>query len=265
MQKDEKTIIMSALGVFVLLILAYVICFWGERISKNTVDWGAFGSYVSIGIGMLSIVLIYITYQEQRRANEITRVEQHIITMSNTLISLTEQNFDDIHASYKKFSEHFKVSYCDLSECELNNTRRIWTYYYSFCLSEDIDKEKINSLFRYTKVCLDFIQKDENLSEENKRNRFTELTCILPESMRILLMGWLLSNSETSSLKDYYRLGFFISEESSSPLLKDVIMYICTGESPIKRQSPKIDVYNIEVQDFSEEQFSDTYKRLFHS
>ena len=72
-------------------MLIYAISFIGSPISCQTSDWGAFGSYAAIGVSSLSIALIYVTYREQRQTNEITRVEQHIVTMTNTLAVLSEK------------------------------------------------------------------------------------------------------------------------------------------------------------------------------
>lgn len=88
---SDRKIILIALGVAFALLLIYAISFIGSPISCQTSDWGAFGSYAAIGVSSLSIALIYVTYREQRQTNEITRVEQHIVTMTNTLAVLSEK------------------------------------------------------------------------------------------------------------------------------------------------------------------------------
>ena len=88
---SDRKIILIALGVAFALLLIYAISFIGTPISGQTSDWGAFGSYAAICVSSLSIALIYVTYREQRKTNEITRVEQHIVTMTNTLAILSEK------------------------------------------------------------------------------------------------------------------------------------------------------------------------------
>ena len=194
----DKKFIITAVGIATVLLLFYAICFIGAPISKSTSDWGAFGSYATICVSVLSITLIYVTYCEQRKTNEITRVEQHIVTMTNTLVSLSEKHHKSIDFSYDKFTEHFKLSFYDLSDCELNKTIKICTYYYSLAINNDYDRN-FNYIFRYTKLCIDYILNEKSLSTENKSLRITEFGCILPESMRILLFCWLTSQKNRSS------------------------------------------------------------------
>ena len=250
-----------SLGVALVLLLSYALCFIGMPISNHTSDWGAFGSYATIGVSSLSIALIYVTYREQRKTNEITRVEQHIVTMTNTLVSLSEKYHKSIDISYDKFTEHFKLAFYDLSDCELGKTIKICTHYYSIAINDDCCGT-YDSIFRYTQLSIDNILYEKTLSTENKSLRITELGCILPESMRILFFCWLLINRHTR-LKDYYKSGIFMFGETASPLLEDIVSYVCTGERPSQRQIPDITTDNIIYEDYPKEQFLDTYKRLY--
>ena len=180
--------------------------------------------------------------------------------MTNTLTALSEKNQKRLEISYNMFCEHFKVPFCDLSDCEYSQTKEVCIYYYSLIMSEDCNNEKLSYLFRYMQICFDYIIHEKSLSEENRCLRLTELACILPESMRMLFWGWLLSNKVTA-LEKYYKQGIFILGETSSSLLRDVINYICTREHPKKRQI-FIDIDNIVLQEYPNEQFCDTYNRL---
>lgn len=65
-------------------------------LSEKTSDWGAFGSYIGMGISILSVTLIYITYNEQRLSNRIERFEQHLKYMTDTLSDLIEKKFSTL-------------------------------------------------------------------------------------------------------------------------------------------------------------------------
>ena len=123
---SDRKIILIALGVAFALLLIYAISFIGTPISGQTSDWGAFGSYAAICVSSLSIALIYVTYREQRKTNEITRVEQHIVTMTNTLAILSEKYHDRLEVSYDKFSEHFKLPFYDISDWEYDKRYPFW-------------------------------------------------------------------------------------------------------------------------------------------
>ena len=258
---SDNKIILTAVGVAATLLLIYAICFIGAPFSGSTSDWGAFGSYAAICVSSLSIALIYITYREQRKTNEITRVEQHIVTMTNTLIALSDKYHERLDNAYDKFSEHFKVPFYDMSDWEYDKIIDICTYYYSSIIDNEYNRT-LDYFFRYTQLSNDYILNENSLSTENKKLRITELTCLLPESMRILLFCWLLSNNQ-NNLGEYYKSGFFILDDNCSPLLEDIIIYVCTKKRPPQRQIPEIDPDIIILEDYPNEQFPDTYSRFF--
>lgn len=84
----RKYILAIASVAFALTIILYIVCFFNHQLSSKTSDWGAFGNYMAMGISVLSAALIFITYQEQRQANQISRFEQHFTSMLNTLKEL---------------------------------------------------------------------------------------------------------------------------------------------------------------------------------
>lgn len=258
---SDRKIILIALGVAFALLLIYAISFIGTPISGQTSDWGAFGSYAAVCVSSLSIALIYVTYREQRKTNETTRVEQHIVTMTNTLAVLSEKYHDRLEVSYDEFSEHFKLPFYDISDWEYDKTVRVCTYYYSSITINDDYNGNFNYLFRYMQLCIDYILHEKSLSTENKYLRITEFGCIFPESIRILLFCWLLINKQ-NTLEDYYKFGIFILGETGPYLLKDVITYVCTKKRPPLRQVSEVNPDDIIFEDFPNEQFPDTYKRL---
>lgn len=259
---SDNKIIFTSLGVALSLLLIYALCFIGMPISNHTSDWGAFGSYATIGVSSLSIALIYVTYREQRRTNEITRVEQHIVTMTNTLVALSEKYHERLTGSYDMFSQHFKLSFYDMSDWEYEKTIGICTRYYSSITIKDDHSGEFNYLFRYMQLCIDYIIHEKSLSRENKHLRTTEFCCVLPESVRVLLFCWLLINNQTA-LEDYYKYGIFMLDETGAPLLRDIVTYICTKKRPPQRAIPHINPDTIILEDYPKEQFPDTYKRLY--
>lgn len=142
----DKKILLIALGVAIALLMAYVACFWGIELSDNTIDWGAFGNYLAVCFSVLSITLIYITYREQRKSNDIARTEHHIVTMLNTLDALYEKNLLRIESTYNSIGEHFKEPFYDLSEFEYEKIVVVCTFYYS-SLDGTEDAKKLNYFF----------------------------------------------------------------------------------------------------------------------
>ncbi len=52
-------------------------------------------------------------------------------------------------------------------------------------------------------------------------------------------------------------------DENGSPLLEDIITYICTKKRPAQRLTPEVDPDTIILEDYPNELFPDTYSRLF--
>lgn len=258
----DRKILLIALVVAIVLLMAYVICFWGMEISYNTTDWGAFGNYLAVCFSVLSISLIYITYREQRKTNEITRAELHIATMLKTIDTLYIQNQSEIGATFSKIKIHFKVTHYDMSEFEYEKIVKVCMYYYSTALGEKKDSKRMNYFFQYLHLCIDSIIHNKTLSEDQKKLQMTELSLILTEESRMLFFFWLLISARTE-LGSYYKYGLFIEDSKSSPLLQDIVSYICSENCPDKRQSHLSNADDIILEDFPNEQFHDTYTRLF--
>jgi len=258
---SDNKIIFISLVVALGLLLIYALYFIGMPISNHTSDWGAFGSYVTIGVSFLSIALIYVTYREQRKTNEITRVEQHFVTMTKTIVAQSEKFHEKLTRSYDMFSQHFKLSFYDMSDWKYENIRKICTRYYSITINDDYNKD-FNYLFRYMQLCIDYIIHEKSLSNEDKLLRIAEFCCVLPESVRVLLFCWLLINNQ-SALENYYKYRIFMLDETEAPLLKDIITYVCTKKRPPQKLVQKFNPDSIILEDYPKEQLPDTYKRLF--
>ena len=80
--------------------------------------------------------------------------------------------------------------------------------------------------------------------------------------MRVLLLCWLLINNQPT-LEEYYKSGIFILDETVPTLLEDVISYVCTKKRPPQRQISDVNPDDIILEDYPNEQFPDTYTRLF--
>lgn len=258
---SDKKIVWMALGMTIVMVLSYILNFIDTDISSNPADWGAFGNYAAVCVGTLSIALIYITYREQRRSNEITRTEQHIATMTKTLGSLVDKNISKIEIYYTNLCEHFKVPFGNMSDCEYDKVVKVCTYYYSSLTIEVNDSMDLNYMFQYMKLCIDYILQDKSLTRSDKQLRITELSCILPESVRILFLFWSLVY-DYDDLEKYYKFGIFTLDAGSSDLLVKVIAYLCTKDVSSKKEEEVVKPADIILDNYPKEQFFETYNRL---
>lgn len=254
-------VLYSAIAIAFIVLTIYAVHFFGMPLSVATSDWGAFGSYIGIGISAVSIALIFITYREQRESNNIARYEQHILSMTNTIHTLAEKYLEQMEISYSKFCRHFV--FVDLSHCERDKTENVCVHYYSLLVFDNHLYDDYNYIFRYLTLSINYILEDNSISNEIKNRHLAELTCLLPESMRILFFCWTLSN-QRHLLSNFYEIGFFMLGDVDSDSLANVIAYICTGKKHEQRESEIAnDVEgSLTLDEYSEEIFNDTYNRL---
>ena len=180
--------------------------------------------------------------------------------MNNTLVGLIEKNQSKIGTSYSKFCEHFKVSFCDMTDCEYDQIVKVCTYYYSSTMI-DYDSANMNYLFQYMQLCIDYVIHNKTLSNRDKQLRMTEMSLIMPESIRVLFFCWLILNNP-KDMEEYYESGLFILDDTGSDLLKDVIAFVCTKKYLPKKQMKTVNSNEIIFDDHPNEQFFDTYSRL---
>ena len=256
---SDRKIIFTAFGVVIILLLFYFASFWGADVSKVSSDWGAFGNYAAICVSILSIAIIYVTYREQRNTNEIVRTEQHIAIMVNTILSLSECKRAQLDSIYSKICGHFKEPFSSISDYQYDRIIKVCIYYYSTIAEEDLNSLKY--LIQYTHLSINFIIHDKSLSKANKQLRLTELSCIIPESIRIILFFWMIQN-KSRDLKEFYYYGIFLLNDNGYSFLEDIVTYVCTTKCPHDRPVQDVNVEDIILDDYPHELFSETYSRL---
>lgn len=258
-----RNYIYVAVTCLLLTIIIYVICFYDMPLSKNTTDWGAFGSYVGMGVSILSITLIYITYNEQRHSNRIERFEQHLKSMTDILLDLVKRNGKTFEADYQSFLSHFSLPFSDITNYEAKKVGSVCEYYLS-CIICDREND-YQRLFNYITLMTKYIKEDSFLDKEEKAGRIAELSCIMPESFRTFYFCWLIQQNECQLLKYCYVNGMFVSYEPNDNLLSDIIRFVCTGTKPKMDSIAPIDPNDVDLDYDKEEYFDETYNRLFNN
>lgn len=255
---SDRKIIFTSVGIVIILLLFYFVSFWGADVSKESSDWGAFGNYAAICVSILSIAFIFVTYREQRNTNEIVRTEQHIAIMINTIRSLSEDKRTQLDSICSKICDHFKEPFSSLSDYQYDRIVKVCIYYYS-TIAEELNSLKY--LIQYTHLSINFIIHDKSLSKANKQLRLTELSCIIPESIGIILFFWMIQN-KSRDLNDFYYYGIFSLNDNDYSFLEDIISYVCTTKCPPDRPVQDVNVEDIILDDYPHELFSETYSRL---
>lgn len=241
-----------------ILVIVYIAHFSHASLSDDTSDWGAWGSYVNVGISLISISLIYITYQEQQKSNKIARFEEHYHVSLKTVSELFERKKKIIEDLYCKIKNHFKNPFDPLTDYTQSNTKKVLGYYYSSAAYDVL--QDCDEVFRYFYVILNSVESNTVIDEDEKFRYYTEMSCLFSEKARILLLFW--GYNKGIDFSNYYHKGLFRTSIINNEALVNIIRFACTGERP---QKEKVDIENIELEDYSNEEFSDTYNRLFNN
>lgn len=175
------------------------------------------------------------------------------------MIILCENKHLQLESTYRQLSKHFNEPFNRVSKYEYDEIVNVCRYYY-LAISED-NINSLKSVIQYTHLCIGFIIHDKLLSQENKQSTLTELICIIPVSIRLILFFWLIQNSR-KELKEFYSYGVFSLNDTSYRFLEDVISYVCTTKCPPDKVVHKVNVDDIIYEDYPKELFSETYLRL---
>lgn len=254
----KKPIVIATL-FDIVLVVAYIISFYGASLSDKTSDWGAFGSYVGMGISTFSVALIYITYNEQKQSNRISMFEQHIKVMFDTISLLVDRNKQSIEEDMVNISNHFQLPSYDLEKLERAKVLYVCSYYYTKI--ETDNNRKHENVFLYLTQIINYIKNEKSIMEEDVRARLIELTCILPKSVMNLYFFWLSSQSSNKEFLRFCYLHNLFIKEDPNDFLSALMCYVCTEK---KLNAENIDYSDIDFgdDDYSREFFFDTYDRL---
>lgn len=244
--------------IAVVLVIVYLANFSHASLSDNTSDWGAWGSYVNVGISLISISLIYITYKEQQKSNKIARFEEHYHVALKTAGELFERKKEIIKDSYNRIENHFRNPFDPLTDYTQRNTKNVLGYYYS---SDVFDvQQECDEVFRYFYTALNSIKSSPIIDADEKDRCYTEMSCLFSEEARILLLFW--GYNKGIDLSDYYNEGMFRTSIINNEALLNIIKFVCTGE---RRKNEKINIEDIDLGDNINENFSETYNRLLNN
>lgn len=87
------------------------------------------------------------------------------------------------------------------------------------------------------------------------------MACVLSDKIKNIYFCWLIEKRR-HLLAHCYNNNFFSNKDNS--LLSDIIKMVCTGKKPIKKEVVPINIEDLELDDYINESFDDTYNRLFN-
>ena len=86
----NKLIWMAFGSIIVLQLVLFILNFYSHPLSNSISDWGSFGDYMSIAISVISVILVYQTYTEQRDTNKLIRFENTYWNLRKELVHISD-------------------------------------------------------------------------------------------------------------------------------------------------------------------------------
>lgn len=260
--KISKCLLLAIL-IFGITIFLYVFHFHGISLSDDTSDLGAFCGYINIGISAISVALIFITYREQRQSNRIERFEQHLKSMVATITEQIAKNGLDIDEDFESLKAHFQHPFDDSSNYEREISKMVCGFYFSLIAGEI--ECKYLYLFKYMTRIINTINNEKSIERIEKEGRLTELSFVFPVSFRLTYFFWLVDQKEYALLELSFANRLFSSDKNDEKNLCEIVRLVCVGEKNTERVSIGLNDNELDIQDYSQEQFKKTYNRFVNN
>ena len=109
--------ILIVIVVFIMSTTLFLYKFADSELSDKITDWGSFGNYIGFPMTLLTIILLLLTFLEQKRTNDINQFETAFwrlydkieLRSIDSVFNLIKQHF-----GYKELSKELNISECAL-------------------------------------------------------------------------------------------------------------------------------------------------------
>ena len=186
-------LIISLLVITAILIFIYQ--FWSTALSENISDCGSFGNYIGIALSGISILLIYLTYNEQRKANSIIRFETSFWKIKENIRTLG--NNKEYTASIEsQIKQHFIGN-----KKKINSEQFVCLLNYYWLLHTHQENIHFHDYLKQLKNIYFYIVKSSLIPEEDKKEYFSFVFDGIEDNMRFCFLCYL-SYTSYSEKKD---------------------------------------------------------------
>ena len=263
MKATDKKLWLPLLGGAAIILGSFWLVFRDQDISDNISDWSYFGAYVGGCFGIISVVLIYLTFREQSKMAYKSQFESVLFEMLRTLREIKKEEIDNEFACIPgTVLEHFATPF-NKDDFNKDDAKMVLAYYFQLHATDDT----IYHYFRYLYHIVQYICDDKILDSQMK-NRY--VTLIQAQMSNDDLFIVLLNAINYGNNKYFNQLDTYHFFENIRPV-NDVIDYIIITSFPKTKFKHLIDPTkdNDVIYDFDfdgmvhyKEQYSETIDRL---
>ncbi len=195
--------------LFLLLAITFIVFiyeFHHHQLSSNIADWGSFGSYVGGSVGILSVLLLYFTYNNQVKANRKSQFETILFQMTDCFKERFTEKKEDWDTAYKSIENYY--AFGDLPDAKLINKKNVmkaieYSYY------NNIVNLNVNRQIDIFCSIIDYIDREDLLDESDKETYFTYLSSQISNEMLIIIMLGLIARNNSHEIEVLKKGSFF--------------------------------------------------------
>ena len=219
----QQTLNRVAIILFLLLVIifgVFVYVFHDQQLSLNISDWGAFGSYVGGTVGIISVVLLYFTYNNQVKANRKSQFETILFQMIGSFKERFTARKEDWDKAYEHIEKYYIAS--GLTNAEIitkKNVIKAVEYSYNNSASDS----NLNGQMDIFCDIISYIGREESLDEKDKKAYYTFLALQMTNEMLIIIMLGLVARNDYQEIEFLKKGDFFKNVDMGDNIVLDRI------------------------------------------
>lgn len=263
MKATDRKLWIPLLGGAAIILGSFWLVFRDQDISDNISDWSYFGAYVGGCFGIVSVILIYLTFREQSKIAYQTRFESVFFDMLRTLRELKTKEISGAFSDLQeKITLHFNSPF---TPADINTKEAKETIAYYFQLHNEYDE--IHHYFRFLYHVIMYVCKDKVLDDKEKERYIALIQAQMSNEELLIVLFNVVNYGNTKYLETLDTYHFFENIRSINELLDYIIISIFTKTTFKHLKNPNIDrdiIYDFELDGLlhSDELYFDTLERL---
>ena len=172
-------IILIVIVLFFMSTTLFVYKFANTELSDKIADWGNFGNYIGFPMTMLTIVLLLLTFLEQRRTNNLSLFESAFWKLYDCV------KLNNVDSVFMFITKHF--AHKELSKKVSKSEYALLLQYYWGISTLNIDTN-ISSLF----IIINYVVTDNRINNQDKRKFLDVIYSQLSEREYFCLLCYIL-------------------------------------------------------------------------
>ena len=259
---DRKLWLPLVVGALIILGSFWLV-FKDQNISDNISDWSYFGAYVGGCFGIVSVILIYLTFREQSKIAYQTRFESVFFDMLRTLRELKTKEISEVFSDLQeKISMHFNSPFTP-EDIKLTEAKETLAYYFQLHNKHD----EIHHYFRFLYHIIMYVRNNKVLDDREKERYIALIQAQMSNEELLIVLFNVVNYGNSKYLETLDTYHFFENIRSVNDLLDYIIISLFTKTTFKHLINPNIDrdiIYNFELDDLlhNDELYFDTIERL---